>query len=68
VRVFYWSTLSEGSSEALSTSVLVKYLELSSEMLCASVLVKSGLEIRDYGRRGSAALTMRHPSIRKSWH
>jgi hypothetical protein len=25
----------------------------------------SCLEIRDYGRRGSAALTMRHPSIRK---
>jgi hypothetical protein len=21
-----------------------------------------------YGRRGSAALTLRHPSIRKSWH
>jgi hypothetical protein len=28
----------------------------------------SGLENRDYGRRGSAALTMRHPSIRRSWH
>jgi hypothetical protein len=28
----------------------------------------SGLENRDYGRTGSAALTMRHPSIRKSWH
>jgi hypothetical protein len=28
----------------------------------------SGLEIRDYGRRGSAALTTRHPSIRKSWY
>jgi hypothetical protein len=40
----------------------------SSEVLCASVLVKSGLENRHYGRRGSAALTMRHPSIRKSWH
>jgi hypothetical protein len=26
----------------------------------------SGLEIRDYSRRGSAALTTRHPSIRKS--
>jgi hypothetical protein len=25
-----------------------------------------GLENRDYGRRGSAALTMRRPSIRKS--
>jgi hypothetical protein len=38
------------------------------EVLCASVLFKSGLENRDYGRRGSATLTMRHPSIRKSWH
>jgi hypothetical protein len=28
----------------------------------------SGLENQDYGRRGSAALTMRHPPIRKSWH
>jgi hypothetical protein len=27
-----------------------------------------GLENRDYGRGGPAALTMRHPSIRKSWH
>jgi hypothetical protein len=26
-----------------------------------------GLEKRDYSCRGSAALTMRHPSIRKSW-
>jgi hypothetical protein len=29
-------------------------------VLCASVLVKSGLEKRDYGSRGSAALTMQH--------
>jgi hypothetical protein len=28
----------------------------------------SGLEIRDYGRMGSAALTTRHPSNRKIWH
>jgi hypothetical protein len=27
-----------------------------------------GLEKRDYGHRGSAALTTRHLSIRKSWH
>jgi hypothetical protein len=40
----------------------------SSEVLCASVLVNSGLENRDYGRKGSAALTMRHLSIRKSLH
>jgi hypothetical protein len=28
----------------------------------------SGLENRDYGHRASAALTMRHPSVSKSWH
>jgi hypothetical protein len=28
----------------------------------------SGLEIRDYGRRGSTALSTRLPSILKSWH
>jgi hypothetical protein len=28
----------------------------------------SGLENRDYGHRGTAALTMRHPSIHKSWY
>jgi hypothetical protein len=28
----------------------------------------TGLENPDYGCRGSAALTTRHPSIHKSWH
>jgi hypothetical protein len=28
----------------------------------------SGLEIREYGRRDPFTLTMRHPSIPKSWH
>jgi hypothetical protein len=28
----------------------------------------SSIENRDYGRRGSAALTTRHPSICKSWY
>jgi hypothetical protein len=37
-------------------------------VLSASVLVNSGLENRDYDRRGSAALTMRQLSIRKRWH
>jgi hypothetical protein len=36
--------------------------ECSSEVLCARALVKSALANRDYGRRGSAALTMRHPT------
>jgi hypothetical protein len=31
-------------------------------------VVGLGLENRDYGHKGSAALTMRHPSILKSWH
>jgi hypothetical protein len=39
--------------------------ECSSEVLCASFLVRSGIENRDYGHRGSAAQTIRHPSIRK---
>jgi hypothetical protein len=30
--------------------------------------IDSNLETRDYGRKGSAALTTGHPSIRKSWH
>jgi hypothetical protein len=30
--------------------------------------IQSGLENRDYGLRGFAALTTRHPSIRKSWY
>jgi hypothetical protein len=68
-RVFSWSTLRECSREVLlcecSSEVLL--CECSSEVLCASVLVESGLGNRDYGRRESAALTMRQPSIRKSW-
>jgi hypothetical protein len=27
-----------------------------------------GLENQDYGRRGTAAFTTRHPLIRKSWY
>jgi hypothetical protein len=30
----------------------------ASEVLCASVLVKSSLEIRDYDRKGSATVTL----------
>jgi hypothetical protein len=41
---------------------------MNTNFVCASVLVKSGLENRDYGSRGPSALTMRHPSFRKSWH
>jgi hypothetical protein len=32
------------------------------------VKIRSGLETRNYGRRGSVALTTRHPFIRTSWH
>jgi hypothetical protein len=42
--------------------------EDSSHSIGDSSRINNGLEIRDYGRRGSAALTMRHPTIRKSWH
>jgi hypothetical protein len=37
-------------------------------LLLLLLLLLFGLENRDYGRRGSAALTMQLPSIRKSWH
>jgi hypothetical protein len=41
----------------LCASDLVSTLcDCSIEVLCASVLVKSGLQNRDYGRRGSAHL------------
>jgi hypothetical protein len=42
---------------------------LTSRMTLGLLLHRiTGQENRDYGRRGSAALTMRHPSIRKSWY
>jgi hypothetical protein len=34
----------------------------------AIIIIKTGLENRDYGRRGFAALAMRYPSNCKSWH
>jgi hypothetical protein len=40
----------------------------TTEELLARNSSGSVLENRDYGRKGFAALTMRHPSIRKSWH
>jgi hypothetical protein len=36
--------------------------------LIVYIMLSCAVENRHYGRRGSAALTMRHPSIRKSWH
>jgi hypothetical protein len=38
------------------------------EELLESKSIGSGLENRDYGRKGTAALTTRNPSIRKTWH
>jgi hypothetical protein len=38
----------------------------TTEELLGRKSIASGLENRDYGRRESAALTTRHPSIRKS--
>jgi hypothetical protein len=36
--------------------------------LILTVILFLGLENRDYDCKGSATLTMRHPSIRKIWH
>jgi hypothetical protein len=71
LTIVYWFTLNVllkkvGSDEV--ESLFFDLLLLNCEVLCASVLVKSGLENRDYGHRGSTALIMRHPSIRKRWH
>jgi hypothetical protein len=43
-------------------------LESTTEELPGRKNSGSSLENRDYGPRGSAALTTWHPSIRKSWH
>jgi hypothetical protein len=43
-------------------------LESATEELLGRNSNSSGLQSRDYGRRGSAALTALHPSIRKSLH
>jgi hypothetical protein len=43
-------------------------LKITRKFIYIYIYIYTGLEKRDYGRRGSAALTMRHPSIRKSWH
>jgi hypothetical protein len=40
----------------------------TSEELLGRESSGSGLESREYGRKGSASLTTRHPSIGKSWH
>jgi hypothetical protein len=46
----------------------VVVLERGPPSLVSTIEEGSGLENRDYGRRGSAALTTWHPSIRCSWH
>jgi hypothetical protein len=42
--------------------------EFPNEELLERKVSGSSLGNRDYGRRRSAALTMRHPSNRKNWH
>jgi hypothetical protein len=42
--------------------------KLSWKNYLSEAATAAGLENRGYGRRGSAALTMRHPAILKSWH
>jgi hypothetical protein len=49
------------------TNIFVGYSVLISGKLGTFCIV-AGPGNRDYGRRGSAALTMRHLSIRKSWY
>jgi hypothetical protein len=49
--------------------IVIMYKNTYMSHICSQVnKFFAGLENRDYGRRGSAALTMRHPAIRKSWH
>jgi hypothetical protein len=48
--------------EIITESYILAFLPL----LSVSDIQGSAPENRDYGRRGSAALTMRHPSIRKN--
>jgi hypothetical protein len=45
----------------LVTAFETQHVLLFANGVVDSVVVKSGLENRDYGRKGSAALTMRHP-------
>jgi hypothetical protein len=56
----------------IHSGISVEFVVLSAVVCTYSYTIKNcilkpcGLENRDYGRRGSAALSMRHPSIRKS--
>jgi hypothetical protein len=43
-------------------------LVIATEELIERKSAGCGLENRDYGHRGPAALTTRHASIHKSWH
>jgi hypothetical protein len=64
-RPTLWSIGQALAAERRSNVFPVRY-EQNIYLLCRKS--RPFLENRDYGRRGSAALTMRHRSIRKSWN
>jgi hypothetical protein len=56
----FWEVVGLERGPLSLVSTIEELLERKSSGSC--------LEIRDYGRRGSTALTTRHPSIRISWY
>jgi hypothetical protein len=50
----------------ISQNSLIQIMKIIREMKLDDL--ETGRINRDYGHRGSAALTTQHPSIRKSWH
>jgi hypothetical protein len=66
VRVTEFSTTMQ--QNLISTNAGLEMSHASMEHLADSNVVLVGLENRDYGHRGSVALTMQRPSIRTSWH
>jgi hypothetical protein len=64
-RSALWST---GQSSWLLNRDVIVFLWGTNWIYICHVKESSGIEHRDYGRRGSDSLTIRHPSIRKCWH
>jgi hypothetical protein len=48
--------------------VNVTWIDLDPLAFILHFLNQFRIVYRDYGRKGSAELTLQHPSIRKSWH
>jgi hypothetical protein len=66
--MYLTQTLSSATLSLVSPKIGVHSLVSTIEKQFERKSSGSGLENRDYGRRGSTALTTRHSSIRKSWH